>query len=554
MPAKTGKEGDTPLKKGAAAKKRVSGPRKSKAVILSKRTASQNQSKPSRKLSKKNEFPIVGIGASAGGLEAFEQFFINLPPDSGMAFVLVQHLDPTHKSILVDLVRRYTRMQVEEAEDGMLVEPDRAYIIPPNRDMAILNGTLHLIEPVAPRGHRLPIDYFFRSLAQDQHQNVVAIILSGTGTDGTLGCKAVKGEGGMVMVQAPDSAKYDGMPRSAVNAGVADFVLPVEDMASQLLTYVELASGKLVLSQSDPVPVAEDDVNKIYILIRNQTGHDFSLYKSNTVIRRIERRMTVNQITEMPQYLKYLQQNPMEVDTLFKELLIGVTSFFRDADAFQALNVKVIPALFLDRPQDRPIRVWVPGCSSGEEAYSIAILMHEYMRLNRLDFAIQVFATDIDAEAIESARQGIYPDSIALDVSPDLLQRYFSRRDNSYQIEQRLRESMVFATHSLIKDPPFSKLDLITCRNLLIYMGGELQKRVLPLFHYALNPCGYLFLGHSESLGDAASLFSTIDRKWKIFQSIVGVSANIVNRQRMRKAATRSGSCWSSRDLASLAS
>ncbi|MGR8931354.1 MAG: chemotaxis protein CheB [Gammaproteobacteria bacterium] len=479
----------------------------------------ETQQTGGRGRSKQKEFPIVGIGASAGGLEAFEQFFTHAPPDTGMAFVLVQHLDPTHKSILVDLVRRYTRMQVFEVEDGMVVKPDCAYIIPPNREMAILHGVLHLIEPIAPRGQRLPIDYFFRSLAQDKEEFGIAIVLSGTGTDGTLGVKAIKGEGGMVMVQSPESARYDGMPRSALNTGVADYVLPPEAMVAQLTAYVDLAVGKNVKKKAVPLPTSEDDMKKIFILVRSQTGHDFSLYKDNTITRRIERRMSVNQISEMRLYVRYLQQNPIEVETLFKELLIGVTSFFRDPEAFDSLKTKVIPKIFADRSPSKPVRVWIPGCSTGEEAYSIAILIREYIDNNRLPHDVQIFATDIDGDAIESARQGIYPDSIAMDVPAVYLKRYFTRSDSVMQVEQSIREMMVFAVQSITKDPPFSRLDLVSCRNVLIYMGSKLQSRVLPLFHYALNPQGFLFLGHSESLGESASLFNDIERKWKIFQS-----------------------------------
>ena len=463
--------------------------------------------------------PIVGIGASAGGLEAFEQFFTHLPPDTGMAFVLVQHLDPTHKSILVDLVRRYTRMQVFEVEDGMQVKPDCAYIIRPNRDMAILNGCLHLIEPLAPRGQRLPIDYFFRSLAQDQQERAVAIVLSGTGSDGTLGLKAVKGEGGMVMVQSTESSRYDGMPRSALNAGVADYVLPPEEMPKQLIAYADLAIAKKSRNKQLPLPTAEDDIKKVFILLRSQTGHDFSLYKDNTILRRIERRMSVNQISELRSYVRYLQQNPLETETLFKELLIGVTSFFRDPEAFEAIKQKVIPAILHGRPREQAVRIWVPGCSTGEEAYSIAIMVRDYMEIHKLKHEVHIFATDIDGEAIEAARQGLYPDSISVDVPANYLKRYFVHKDSTLQVEQTLRELMVFATQSIIKDPPFSRLDLISCRNLLIYMGSELQKRVLPLFHYAIRPEGFLILGPSESLGDSEKLFTNVDRKWKIFRS-----------------------------------
>jgi two-component system, chemotaxis family, CheB/CheR fusion protein len=511
MPTTTkGATPKSPTQKGSPA------PRKKAAT---KRRAISKASKSRPATSWHKEFPIIGIGASAGGLEAFEQFFTQMPPDSGMAFVLVQHLDPTHKSILGDLVRRYTRMKVFEVDDGMTVQPDCAYIIPPNRDMAILNGDLHLIEPAAPRGQRLAIDYFFRSLAQDQQERAVAIVLSGTGTDGTLGAKAVKGEGGMVMIQSPESARYDGMPRSALNAGVADYVLPAEEMPRQLMAYMDLAAGKRVSRSAPPKLAAEDELKKVFILVRNQTGHDFSQYKETTILRRIERRMTVNQIGELRLYVRYLQQNPLEVETLFKELLIGVTNFFRDPDAFEALKTKAIPALFRDRPRERAVRIWVPGCSTGEEAYSIAILIRDHMAAHHLEHEVQIFATDIDADAVETARQGIYPDSIAVDVPQSYLKRYFVHKDSTLQVEQSLRETMVFALQSITKDPPFSKLNLISCRNLLIYMGADLQKRVLPLFHYALSAGGLLFLGHSESLGDSADAFSVIDRKWKIFQS-----------------------------------
>jgi two-component system CheB/CheR fusion protein len=493
-----------------------------------KKSQAQNKKTGARQTAtQRGAFPIIALGASAGGLEAFEQFFTQMPPDSGMAFVLVQHLDPTHKSILSDLVRRYTRMNVLEVEDGIAVRPDCAYVIPPNRDMAILNGNLHLIEPAAPRGRRLPIDYFFRSLAQDQQERAVAVVLSGTGTDGTLGAKAVKGEGGMVMVQDPESARYDGMPRSALNAGVADYVLPAEELPRQLVAYMELAAGKRMKRSAPRQSVAEDELKKVFILVRGQTGHDFSQYKDATILRRIERRMTVNQIGELRFYVRYLQQNPVEVETLFKELLIGVTNFFRDPEAFQMLRSKVIPAIFNGRPRDRTVRVWVPGCATGEEAYSIVILIRDHMEAHRLEHDVQIFATDIDADSIETARQGVYPDSIAVDVPPPYLKRYFVHKDSTLQVEQSLREMMVFATQSITKDPPFSRLDLISCRNVLIYMGSDLQKRVLPLFHYALVPGGFLFLGHSESLGDSTDAFSVTDRKWKIFQSRTGAVATV---------------------------
>ena len=462
-------------------------------------------------------FPIVGIGASAGGLEAFEKFFAHMPPDSGMAFVLVQHLSAPHKSILDDLVRRYTRMEVSEVTDGVEVQPNQAYIIPPGKDLALLHGKLHLMEPAEPRGLRLPIDYFFRSLAQDQHERAICVVLSGTGSDGTLGLKAVKEEGGMAMVQDPEAAGYNGMPRSAIATGLVDYVLPPQEMPQQLITYVEHAFGPGRKKVSVPLPETSDSLQKIFILLRAQMGHDFSYYKQTTIRRRIERRMAVNQIGELEQYVHYLRQNPLEVDTLFRELLITVTNFFRDAEAFQALEERVIPHL-LEKPADEPIRVWVPGCATGEEAYSIAMLLRERMELMKKSFKVQIFATDIDKEAIETARAGVYPDGIAADVSSERLARFFTQQDSAYHVSETIRDMLIFAEQNVIADPPFSKMDLISCRNLLIYMEPELQKKVLPLFHYSLRPRGFLFLGTSESVGEFTDLFAIVDRKLKIFR------------------------------------
>jgi two-component system CheB/CheR fusion protein len=467
-------------------------------------------------------FPIVGIGASAGGLAAFEAFFSAMPADTdpGMAFVLVQHLAPDHKSILAELVRRYTRMQVYEVEDGMAVRPNCAYIIPPNRDMAFLNGALQLLEQTSPRGMRLPIDFFFRSLAQDQRERAICIVLSGTGSDGTLGVRAIKGDGGMVMVQNPESTEYDGMPRSAIATGLVDYVLPPAEMPAQLIAYAAHAFGKRPRPISPPTPRVEDLLKKICILLRSQTGHDFSLYKQNTMVRRVERRMAVQQIDRLDGYVRYLQQNPAEGESLFRDLLIGVTNFFRDPEAFKALEEKVIPQLFAGKPAGAVIRVWSPGCSTGEEAYSLAILLQERLETLKQIFKVQVFATDIDSRAINVARAGVYPASIAADVTPERLARFFSHDPEAgvYRIQKGIRDLLVLSEQDVIKDPPFSKLDLISCRNLLIYMEGELQRKLLPLFHYALNPGGALFLGTSETVGEFLDLFAPLDRKWKLYQ------------------------------------
>jgi two-component system, chemotaxis family, CheB/CheR fusion protein len=467
-------------------------------------------------------FPIVGIGASAGGLAAFEAFFSGMPStESAMAFVLVQHLAPDHKSILVELVKRYTRMAVFEVEDGMRVQPNCAYIIPPNRDMALLNCTLQLFEPVAARGQRLSIDFFFRSLAQDQGQRAICIILSGSGSDGTQGMRAVKAGGGMAMAQNPASTEYDAMPRSAIATGLVDYVLPPAEMATQLIAYAGRALPKAKQRASQPAPKVDDALNKVFVLLRAHTGHDFSQYKRNTVARRIERRMAVQEIAQLDDYLRYVQGNPSELEALFQDLLIGVTNFFRDPEAFAALELQL--ALLLSTKQtDAAVRAWTSGCSTGEEAYSLSILLREQMEALKRSFRLQIFATDIDSRAIDTARAGLYPASIAQDVSPERLARFFSVEDGSYRIQKSIRDQLIFSEQDLIKDPPFSKLDLICCRNLLIYLGPELQRKVLRLFHYALNPNGLLFLGSSETIGDFADLFSPVDRKAKLYQRLDG--------------------------------
>jgi len=464
-------------------------------------------------------FYIVGMGASAGGLEAFEAVFRNMPDNPGMAFVLVPHLDPTHASILPQLVQKCTRMKVMQVEDGLRVLPNTVYIVPPNKDLAMLHGTLQLIEPTGSRAVRLPINYFFRSLAQDQRGKAICMVLSGMGTDGALGLRAIKEDLGMAMVQTPETAKYDSMPRSAIETGLADYVLPPEKMGKHLIEYVRRTThGAAPATSGFPnagdVP---DAMQKIYILLRAQTGHDFSLYKPNTVWRRVERRMDVHRLDHLSNYVRYLQENPREVETLFKELLIGVTRFFRDPEAFEILKEKILPGYLADKPDSESLRVWVPGCSSGEEAYSVAMIMSECVETLDRHLSMQIFATDIDADAIATARVGIYPESITADVNADRLRRFFSKEDSTYRVKKNVREMLVFAPHNIIKDPPFTKLDVICCRNLLIYLDSVLQKKLLPLFHFSLKPKGVLFLGSSETIGGAVNLFSASDRKWKIF-------------------------------------
>ena len=467
-------------------------------------------------------FPIVGIGASAGGLAAFEAFFSGLPADAepGMAFVLVQHLAPDHTSLLAELIRRRTRMPVFEVEDGMTVHVNCVYIIPPACDLAYLNGTLQLLEPTAPRGQHLPIDFFFRSLAQDLRERAIGIVLSGTGSDGTLGVRAIKGEGGMAMAQNAASAEFAGMPGSAIATGLVDFELPPAEMPAQLAAYAAHALGAPHQPGSTPPPQADGAMKKIFVLLRQHTGHDFSLYKPGTTHRRIERRMAVHQIVGIDQYVRYLQTSAAEVEALFRDLLIGVTRFFRDPDAVAALQAQAIPQLFAAHPPGTALRVWTIGCSTGEEAYTMAMLLVEHMEVSKTPRTLQLFATDIDAHAIATARAGVYPASIAADVTPERLERFFMLEPggNAYRIRKSLRDLLVFSEQSVIKDPPFSRLDLITCRNVLIYMGTELQKKLIPLFHYALRPGGSLFLGTSEGVADFDTLFSVLDRKAKLYQ------------------------------------
>ncbi|MDO8454871.1 MAG: CheR family methyltransferase, partial [Sulfurimonas sp.] len=464
-------------------------------------------------------FPIVGIGASAGGLSAFEAFFSAMPTDSNinMAFVLVQHLSPDHKSILSEIIQRYTSMKVFEVIDGVSVEMNSVYIIPPSHDMALINGKLQLLEPTAAHGFRLPIDFFFRSLAQDQADRAIGIILSGTGSDGVQGIRAIKAVEGMVIAQKLGSCEYDGMPKSAIETGLVDYELLPSEMPAKLMEYVKSISKKL---KSFTILTDENALRKIFILLRNQTGHDFSQYKPSTINRRIERRMVLNQLETIDSYIKYMQQTPGEIETLFYELLIGVTNFFRDKDAFKSLEL-TLPKIFSGKKIGDTIRVWSVGCSTGEEAYSIAILLYEYMQEIKQNFSVQIFATDIDPHAIAIARAGIYPDGIVADISAKRITHFFTFDSDSqrYRINKNIRDMLIFSEQNVIKDPPFSKLDLIVCRNLLIYMNADLQKRVIPTFHYALKEGGILFLGSSETIGEYGNLFTAIDHKTKIYES-----------------------------------
>ena len=481
-----------------------------------------NDSKVEKQPAQDQFFPIVGMGASAGGLEAFEQFFSKMSSESGLAFVLIPHLDPTHASMMTELLRRVTKMEVTEARDGMKVKPDHVYVIPPNKEMSIFHGTLNLEAPKMAHGLRMPIDAFFRSLAEDQGETAIGIILSGTGTDGTLGLRAIHGQGGMVMIQDPKTAKYAGMPASAVQTGLVDYVLPAEKMPSELITYVKRFARK------EKMPVSEKreySLRKILALIRSRTGHDFSLYKKTTLNRRIEKRMNVHNVDEVTAYLRYLQEHPDEVQLLFKDLVIGVTQFFRDSEAFEVLRHKIIPKYLEHKPEGYAFRAWVPGCGTGEEAFSIAIVLMECIEEMKCDIKVQIFGTDIDEDAISHARGGVYSSNIAADVNAERLRRFFTKEDSNYRVKKEIREMVVFAVQDIVTDPPFTKLDLLSCRNLLIYLEPDLQNRLLPLFHYSLKPEGALFLGTSETIGKFVDLFEVSDKKWKFFKSKKVVAA-----------------------------
>jgi len=463
---------------------------------------------------------IVGMGASAGGLEAFETFFTHMPPDSGMAFVLVQHLAPDRASLLPELLARYTRMPVLQVRAETPVAPDHVYIIPPDATLTVHGGRLHLVSPpVEARGQRTPIDQFFRSLAADQGAYAVCILLSGAGTDGTLGLQAIKEYGGMALAQTPATARYDSLLRSAIATGLVDHILPVEAMPAKLLEYAtHLTAHRDPDGPSDLGAAGGAHLPTTYALLRRHTGHDFSQYKETTIQRRVQRRMQALQLATVPTYVERLRHDPHEVEFLFKDLLIGVTHFFRDPEAFAALARTVIPQFFADKGAADRVRVGVSGCASGEEAYSLAILLREHMDTLAVVPHVQVFATDLDALALETARRGIYPVGIAEHVSPERLERFFVQQDHTYQVKPEVREMCLFATHSLIKDPPFSRLDLIVCRNVLIYLEPDLQQQLMWLFHYALQPGGYLFLGPAESITGQHDLFRPLDQSHRIFQ------------------------------------
>ena len=486
-------------------------------------TANPGSSIESSRLAIVNTPVVVGIGASAGGLEALEAFLSHVLTPCIAAFVVIQHLDPTHKSIMPELLQRITPMKVTQARNRMKVQVNCVYVIPPEKDLSILHGSLFLLDPVSRRGLRLPIDFFFRSLAGDQRERAVGVILSGMGSDGTIGLRAIKESAGLSLVQSPESAKFDAMPRSALNAGLADIVAPADELPEQIMAFLNHSPRavpndvelKLKLTPSS-------SLEKIVIILRERTGNDFSLYKENTLYRRIERRMGLHQLKSIELYARYLRGNLQEQDLLFKELLIGVTQFFRDQDVWAQLRSVSLPALLANYPEGKELRAWVTACSTGEEAYSLAMTIMDVLDDVKPKgyFKLQIFATDLDHDAINIARLGRYPKSIEVDMPSEKLNRYFVKEESGYRISKKIRDMIIFAPQNIIMDPPFTNLDIITCRNVLIYLGPKLQQKLIPLFHYALAPHGMLLLGSAETIGNATSLFSALNDNVRIYTRI----------------------------------
>lgn len=464
---------------------------------------------------------VVGLGASAGGLEALGQFLAHTPADSGLAYIVVQHLDPTQKGMLPELLQRATSMPVCAARDRMRIKTDSVYVIPSNTELSVVDDTLRLATPTEPRGLRLPIDVLFSSLASTRRDNAIGVVLSGMGADGTHGLQAIKAVGGLTAAQAPASALFDSMPKSAIDADCADLVATPAELPALLLACVQHSPSAAPDAEDADGALAGDvmPLQPIIRLLQQRTRHDFSLYKPSTMLRRIDRRMAIHGVESLPAYAELLTQNPQEIDLLFKELLIGVTSFFRDKPVWDYLANTAIPDLLERRRDERKLRIWVAGCSTGEEAYSLAMVFSEALQAQQ-DFTVQIFASDISADAIATARRGRYPLTISADVTPDRLSRFFSVRDTHYQVNQGIRDMVLFAEHDVILDPPFTKLDLITCRNLLIYFDARLQRKLLPLFHYSLRSGGLLLLGSSESVGPALDLFATAQSKLRLYQRL----------------------------------
>lgn len=494
--------------------------------VVNKEDLSEEMVQLEKKSNQQDFFPIVAMGGSAGSFHAFEQFFLHMPIDSGFAFVIIMHLQTNSGVNVADLIQKFTLMPVEQASDGLQVNPNHIYIIPPGRDMGIHNGHLLLFDVSRARGAHMAIDYFLQSLAEDQWNHAAAIIFSGMGADGETGVRMIKEKLGMAMAQFPESAEYSSMPTAAIKTGMVDYILAPEEMPLKLIQYLnhpalkEPIAEELILERNNYT-----HLQKILMLLRSHTGHDFTLYKRNTISRRIERRIAFHQLPDYLHYVNYMRENPHETEVLFKELLIGVTKFFRDAAAFDALKPHLYAKL-ANKAADEPIRLWIAGCSTGEEAYSLAILIIEFLESSRTGEwpKVQIFATDLDPRAIEQARAGFYFSNIVSEVSAERIEKFFVIKNNGYIVKKEVREMIVFAQHNLIKDAPFTKLDLLCCRNVMIYLTAELQKKLMPVFHYSLNPTGLLFLGPAESVGVFTDAFHLIEPKWKIYERKDGIN------------------------------
>ena len=478
--------------------------------------------------SEHHDFIVVGIGASAGGITALKQFFAQMPDDSGMTFVVILHLSQQHESNLAAILQTNTAMPVIQVQQTLKVEPNHVYVIPPAKHLKMVDGTIQLAEPEPTFGRRVPIDLLFRTLGDAYQQKGVCIVLSGTGSDGTLGLKRVKEEGGIAIVQDPVEAEYDGMPRSAIETNLADLILPIAEMPAKLVALKESVE-KIKVPDGDheklsPVELGEEALHEVLTLLRARTGHDFSNYKRPSLLRRVARRLHVHELADIPSYVSFLRENPDEVHSLLRDLLISVTNFFRDREAFEALEREVVPKLFHGKGAGDQVRVWVAACATGEEAYSIAILLSEFAETLSDPPKIQIFASDIDEEAIATARECRYEETIAGDISPERLKKFFVKEDNLYRVKKALRETVLFAHHNVLRDPPFSKLDLISCRNLLIYLNRTTQEGVFEIFHFALDREGFLLLGSSESTESATKLYSAVDKKHRIYKCRPGVS------------------------------
>ncbi|MEI6568305.1 MAG: chemotaxis protein CheB, partial [Verrucomicrobiota bacterium] len=464
-----------------------------------------------------NNFPIVGIGASAGGLEALEQFFENMPGDCGMAFVVIQHLDPNYIGVLPELLQRFTTMKVLQATDKLKIKPNHIYVIPPNKDISILNGELYLFAPTEARGLRLPIDTFFRSLAAEKDEKSIGIVLSGMGSDGSLGVKSIKEKNGIVLVQDPVTAKFNAMPTHACEAVSVDIIALASELPAKLIAFLDSNHHKNY--NAEPEGKIIRYLNKILILIREQSGHDFSMYKKNNLIRQIDKRKGIHQIEKIGNYVRYLQENPNEVEILYKEMLIGVSSFFRDSALWEMLREKTIPDLIESSAGGTVLRAWVTACSTGEEAYSLAIIFKEAIEQKKMvNITLQIFATDIDSDAIDYARKGVFSKKISSEISPERMSKFFISETKGFRVNSAIREMIIFATQNVIKDPPFTKIDILTCRNLLIYMEPELQNKMMSLFHYSLNLSGIMILGSAENPRGLSTGFAEINSKLKIYK------------------------------------